>query len=525
VLCQPLGYEHVCAHRTFRTLAEDLAAIGVAALRFDYDGTGDSAGDHTDPGRVAAWIASIGDAAELLRVAGVPSVGVVGMRLGALLVAQLRGQPFDAAVLWDPVRTGRALVRRLRALQLVTAGPGDASDDGSLEVMGSVHTAETLTDLRQLEIAGPGALAARVLVLERPDEPNPLSPGANVETGVATGQDLLLERSAREARRPAVTADAVVRWLDGQLPRASVPVRAPASTKAQVRPGLEEELLRFGPAGIFGVSTTPLTGADTTRPTLLLLNTALQPHIGTNRIWVDWGRDAAATGFRVVRVDLSGIGESDLRADQPPDRPYAPEAQDDLVELVRAVDLGGGVVVAGHCSGGWHALRAARIPGVRAVWSLNPPLHLSGRAMRKMTRDLPRPMAVRWADLFHRARSRSPVKVPGIAWRLFDRIPGTPAPTRIVEHALDACPVLLVLGAADEHHDRALERAGGHLRRLAPHPALRLEVVPGADHSLDRRSAREAVLALLSEEAGRYTGTVTTSAGSASAAARARVTG
>src|ERR1051325_66360 len=53
VLCAPLGYEQVHAHRSFRVLADQLAAAGVTALRFDYHGTGDSAGRDEDPDRLA----------------------------------------------------------------------------------------------------------------------------------------------------------------------------------------------------------------------------------------------------------------------------------------------------------------------------------------------------------------------------------------------------------------------------------------------------------------------------------------
>ena len=42
VLCQPFGYEAICAHRGMRAFAEAIAAAGMPALRFDYLGTGDS---------------------------------------------------------------------------------------------------------------------------------------------------------------------------------------------------------------------------------------------------------------------------------------------------------------------------------------------------------------------------------------------------------------------------------------------------------------------------------------------------
>ncbi|MCU1487507.1 MAG: hypothetical protein JWN67_4253, partial [Actinomycetia bacterium] len=77
VLCPPTGYEAVCSHRTLRVVAERLAELGIAALRFDYDGTGDSAGRHDDPGRVDAWVGSVEAATTLLRAAGAPVVAAV----------------------------------------------------------------------------------------------------------------------------------------------------------------------------------------------------------------------------------------------------------------------------------------------------------------------------------------------------------------------------------------------------------------------------------------------------------------
>ena len=51
----PFGYDDVCAYRGLRMWALSLAAAGVAALRIDPPGSGDSGGGPRDEGRAAAW--------------------------------------------------------------------------------------------------------------------------------------------------------------------------------------------------------------------------------------------------------------------------------------------------------------------------------------------------------------------------------------------------------------------------------------------------------------------------------------
>jgi hypothetical protein len=66
-ICNPFGYEAICTHRVLRHFAQAAAAAGVPALRFEYDGTGNSAGDDRDPERLASWVASVGHAVDALR--------------------------------------------------------------------------------------------------------------------------------------------------------------------------------------------------------------------------------------------------------------------------------------------------------------------------------------------------------------------------------------------------------------------------------------------------------------------------
>jgi dienelactone hydrolase len=108
VLCPPLGYEYVRAHRALRRLAEELAERGCHAFRLDYYGTGDSSGE-SEEASVAQCIASVRHAIEELKEnAMIDTVCVVGLRLGAafgVLASEGRGD-IERLVLWDPVERG-----------------------------------------------------------------------------------------------------------------------------------------------------------------------------------------------------------------------------------------------------------------------------------------------------------------------------------------------------------------------------------------------------------------------------------
>ncbi|MDK9557685.1 alpha/beta hydrolase [Marinobacter sp. M216] len=142
VLCNPFGQEYLRAHKSIRRLAINLASLGYPVLRFDYRGTGDSAGDISG---VSAdqWVTDIGHAIqELQDMAAVPRVALIGLRLGALLAAKatLENDQVSRLVMWDPVVDGSAYVEGIRSA-IVDAQPlGSRSriiaSDGTLHFNG-----------------------------------------------------------------------------------------------------------------------------------------------------------------------------------------------------------------------------------------------------------------------------------------------------------------------------------------------------------------------------------------------------
>lgn len=163
VLCAPLGHEYIRAHRALRTLAVRLTQAGLHVLRFDYYGTGDSAGSGED-GSLGQWQIDIGTAIDELKdMADVRRVSVIGVRFGATLAALACAarKDVDALVLWDPVMSGRGYVEQLLAIQAtwLETRPRPREPGGRLtkqEVIGfpltpGLHREFEATDLARLD--------------------------------------------------------------------------------------------------------------------------------------------------------------------------------------------------------------------------------------------------------------------------------------------------------------------------------------------------------------------------------------
>jgi len=121
LLCNAFGREAIRAHRLYRVLSERLSRAGCDVLRFDYFGTGDSAGDDQEADLESFRDDVLQAHAELERRSDLPQAVWMGMRAGATAVqlASRQAPPGLARImLWDPIGDGRDYLDLLRTRHL-----------------------------------------------------------------------------------------------------------------------------------------------------------------------------------------------------------------------------------------------------------------------------------------------------------------------------------------------------------------------------------------------------------------------
>jgi pimeloyl-ACP methyl ester carboxylesterase len=527
VLCRPVGYEGTCAYETYTQLAERLADDGFAVIRFDYHGTGDSIGSDADPDRVAAWQACISAGLdEVQRLAGTPRLALFGVRIGATLatkVASERGG-VDSIVLWAPCASGKAFTRELRA-----AG-GRGPSDGDLETMGTLYTAQTLQDLQALD-GKPGTTppAKRALFITRDDIPGagPL-PAAFREAGVESevvewpGYTAMMAEP-HEVDVPTTTLDSIIEWIRAGEPADARPesragIEVPLQRDA-VFGGVREIPLLFGHEhGLFGILAEPeqLDAADNRAETaILMLNVGTNHRVGPNRLYVKMARAWAARGYRSLRFDLAGIGDSRSAAGYANTRLYSKGSTVDVGAAIERLS-GLGVqrfILVGLCSGAYVAFQTAladpRVTGLvlinprRLDWSEGETLQSAMQRSYKSSHYYRRAM---FEPETYKRLLKGDIDVLGIAGRLatLTRVRAQRAANRLLgrapaeENVLAnmrllserGTDILLIVAAEDDGLDYLEYHIGPRGRHMSGQPNFRMLMVEGADHTLSQTESQ-----------------------------------
>jgi alpha-beta hydrolase superfamily lysophospholipase len=388
VLCPPVGRDHAKAYFTYRVLAERLADHGVAVLRFDYHGTGDSSGLTSDSEAHDTWLASTASAIDFARSSGAGSVTLIGMTIGATIAAHAAAADggIDRVVLWDPAASGRSFLRQQAAITSLKFGIPGRREDGSVETPGFVFPADEVAEFHGLNLENlDQAVARNVLVLSRPNR--------NVHRNLTDrlGKESVDYRPCPEQPRlmdveppfediPYGDIETVMDWVSQQNDGFPAPVREPDGCDHAVvgwdaagRP-ITERAVSLPSAGLFGM-VTEVASDRTDRPLAVFLNSSDEHHMGPNRLWVELARRWAASGIDGLRVDLSGIGDSPVRhVDQPWLQCCAPEAFDDVVDICREASEGGkrALILVGLCSSAYQAIESALSLRPAGVVLVNP---------------------------------------------------------------------------------------------------------------------------------------------------------
>lgn len=514
LLCSPIGEEEHNAHETLRRTAWGLAQQGIASLRFDYHGTGDSTGLWSDPDRVDAWLTSITDAYDALRATGVPRVGGLGMRIGATLLATSTTRSaldLDTLVLWDSC-SGKSMLREGLAR---SPSPGE-SGDGSVETPGYRYTPRTVTALHRLDpVTLEGDVHAdRVMVLNRDDRPPPrglrrrLPPSDSVHWATCTGMSEMLDVPMDKNTVPDGAVAQVVDWIVQHADRRSTEtLKIPSAALDLPQSGGEtviETAVRLGRAGLFGICTEPTT--RTRSATVVFVNVANDRQTGPGRRWVDTCRSLAADGFRCVRLSQSGTGDSPTSPGQTFGELYCPEWLDDLPDaLSDPLFDNERIALISLCSGAYSALEAAMRVSVAVVYPINVILTIHdtsrGQRLHSAERQVARPVGRAFLPRPGHS-SASAVRRRGIAWRLYRQVSVRNAPLSAV-HGLvrrDTAVVLLMSPDDGRHFRESAFWSGLFAWRWRRRGMFELPIDARIDHPLMTQNGQQAVVTYIQRD-------------------------
>jgi pimeloyl-ACP methyl ester carboxylesterase len=489
VIAAPLGYEYWSSHRSLRTLAESLARAGRNVLRFDWDGTGDSAGDVSDPGRLAAWRASLAEAVKAMRETGVERIVLVGLCLGAAFAlmdaAELGVDEVAACAL---VASGKRFIKTLKLL-----GISDPEAPGGVVYSGLAIDADTAIELAtiNLEKHVPTRVGRTLLVTQGNSCDKLVKALREDERELATlaCEELrqMLDVPSEDASVPQDFIASIVAWLgEARADGCGVPPVRRDSVDIPWQGGLVREAFTQV-AGLTAIHSS--TEGAQPDALVVFLNSGSEPHIGPGRAWVEYARSLALHGHACLRIDFSGWGESPDEG-HAPGRPYDAHCVAETLRIVAALRERhvARIVLVGLCASAWVALKAAQLSHVEGVFALNPQLYWQpGDPVEALITDTHRRRA---SERLREARGAH-----WKCWSLLDLLGVRPMAARwLIALRERRTPVMLSFAEGDDGLTYLRDRCGRRLAREMRSGYLMVEETPGIDHQMYRLWCRPAVV-------------------------------
>ena len=389
IICSPIGYEQLHSHRSLRHMADALARLGIPTLRFDWHGTGDSAGIDEDDARLACWKTNLRDAVAWMRKQlGCQRISIVGLRMGATLATLALDDEIDNLVLWSPVTKGRSYVREMSAIDLTSELPAQKTPEssGAIETAGFTLTRETAEDLSQINLLQSRPNCRLALIVGRDDLPADrrlfdwyANLGIPVDQLELPGYTEMLAEPHR-GQVPLRAIHEISTWLHSQIDvetggilnfdlpltgmhEARMPYQPETPVVGTTAVHIREQLLTLSSTpDLFGILCEPEIANDRDLPTIVLLNAGSAYRIGPGRLHVHLARKLASQGFRCLRMDICGLGDSVTPDFADENDSYSANAFRDIEHTLTYLQLKFGMqkcVLMGLCSGAYAAFQSA----------------------------------------------------------------------------------------------------------------------------------------------------------------------
>lgn len=373
LLVSPWGFEDMSVRGFYREIAQALAARGIASLRFDLPGTGDSleaAADIT----LDHWLTAITQAAhETGRLSGTSKIVLLGHGLGATLalLAESRIPNLTGMALLAPVTSGRVYARETGLWwKMIAADLGlgpDYTETGALTIAGMIMPDAIATEIRKLRDTDlPLSRPLPVLAVCRQGRD---SDGALADALAGAGAKVMrmpydgfdgLVVNPLISRIPGQIVTGLADWARDIAP-VEMPARAsdPASDAPLAGASYRETGHRFADAGRL-VGTFCQPEGEARGAPVLLVSTSYDRASAWANSGAATARELARRGIASLRFDAAGIADSPAVSDDPAQMLYSASLDRDVrIALNELKTLTGKpAVLVGRCSGGYHAFQA-----------------------------------------------------------------------------------------------------------------------------------------------------------------------